>query len=170
MKRKLLMWLFTCIVFTWCSLPTNQSQNIEQNEWNIKNIISWSDTLASHRDILEKSIFESNTREISISKKTRNVILRGTTEDIKNKWITIEAKTGTVVLSLMTYNPKLTNSLEAKYKWPFGNNIIKYWEKIEFSKNTLSGNINEDDKYVFILIGNISTETAILNYTIEKNK
>lgn len=141
---------------------------ISESLSEMSKIISWSNTLNSHTNILKENIFTKDAWNISIPVNNRNILLRGDQYGLLTNSLIIISKTGTLAISLMTYNPLLLNSMEPKYKWPFTNNIIENWEKIQYSNDSLSGYIDINDKYLFILISNISTWIASFQYSIDK--
>jgi len=169
MRKGLLVILLFWLFLAWCSINTTKiEKNIYQETGNIQEIVNWSNTLKAHSNILNNSVFSIKKWIIEVSTGNRDVMIRWTYNDITTNWITVESKIWTIAISLMTYNPTLINSLEPKYKWPFTNNIIKNWEKIQYSEDSLSGYIDVNDKYLFILISNISTWVASFQYSIDK--
>lgn len=169
MRRGLLIISLFWLLLAWCSINiTKVENNIIQATGTIQEIISWSNTLKNHSNILNNSVFSIKKWIIEVSTGNRNIMIRWTYDDINTNWITVESKTGTIAISLMTYNPTLINALEPQYKWPFTNNIIRDWEKINYSKDSLSGYVDINDKYLFILISNISTWVSSFEYSIDK--
>lgn len=163
MNTKKIFSILFLFLLAWCS--NNNSNNFWINtESPIIKIINWSNTLKSQYNIYNRSFFGNKKWEIEISTWKRDIMIRWTMQEFKNKDFTIETMSGTVLVTFMTKNSKLKKAMEPWYKWPFTNNILKEWENKKFSINNLSWYIDSNDEYLFVLIGNIDKGISIINY------